>query len=95
MKCFSCEHKSCHFANKLCYMGCSNYKEEITKEMAKEFYRDLCGTVYGDPNKNSGGIMSIGLIADHMKISINKTNDFCAAMIKYGITERQNGMIVV
>jgi len=70
-------------------------KIEITKEMATEFYRDLCGTVYGDPNKNSGGVMSIGLIADHMKISIEKANDFCNAMIKYGITERQGGMIVV
>ncbi len=95
MKCFSCEHKSCHFANKLCYMGCSNYKEEITKEKAKEFYRDLCGTVYGDPNKNSGGVMSVILIADHMKISVEKADAFCTAMIKYGITERQNRMIVV
>lgn len=70
-------------------------KIEITKEMATEFYRDLCGTVYGDPNKNSGGVMSIGLIADHMQISVEKANDFCNAMIKYDITERQGGMIVV
>ena len=68
---------------------------EITKTMAKEFYRDLCGTVYGDANRNSQGVMSIGLIADHMGISIEKANGFCNAMIKYGITERQNGMIVV
>lgn len=67
----------------------------ITKEMATEFYRDLCRTVYGDSTKNSGGVMSEELIADHMKISIEKANDFCAAMIKYGITERQGGMIVV
>ena len=39
--------------------------------------------------------MSIGLIADHMKIRIEKANAFCNAMIKYGITERANGMIVV
>lgn len=70
-------------------------KNNITEQMAKEFYRDLCGTVYGDSTKNSQGIMSIGLIADHMKISIEKANDFCNAMIKYGVTERQNGMIVV
>ena len=67
----------------------------ITKGMAKEFYRDLCGTVYGNANKTSQGVMSVGLIADHMKISVEKANDFCNAMIKYGITERQNGMIVV
>ena len=70
-------------------------KSKITKEMATEFYRDLCGTVYGDPNKNSQGIMSEQLIADHMGISITKAELFCNAMIKYGITERQNGMIVV
>ena len=67
----------------------------ITKGMAKEFYRDLCGTVYGDANKNSQGVMSVGLIADHMRISMEKANIFCSAMIQYGITERQNGMIVV
>ena len=68
---------------------------EITKEMAKEFYRDLCGTVYGNADKNSQGVMSIGLIADHMLISVEKATLFCDAMIKYGVTERQGGMIVV
>lgn len=68
---------------------------KITKEMAEEFYRDLCGIVYGDCTKNSGGVMSVALIADHMKISVEKANEFSDAMIKYGITERQNGMIVV
>ena len=70
-------------------------KIEITKNQAKKFYRDLCGTVYGNANKNSCGVMSIGLIADHMRISIEKANAYCNAMIKYGITERQSGMIVV
>ena len=68
---------------------------EITKEQAKEFYRDLCGTIYGDVNKNSQGIMPVCLIADHMKISMDKAKEFCNAMVKYGITERNNGMIVV
>ena len=68
---------------------------EITKGQAKEFYRDLCGTVYGDSNKVCQGVMSVGLIADHMKISIEKANRFCDAMIKHHITERQNRMIVV
>lgn len=70
-------------------------REVITESQAKEFYRDLCGTVYGDANKNCQGTMSIGLIADHMNIHINKANKFCDALIKYGITERQYGMIVV
>lgn len=67
----------------------------ITKTQAQEFYRDLCGTVYGNANKNSQGIMSVGLIADHMRISIEKANAFCNAMIKYGVTERQGGKVVV
>jgi hypothetical protein len=70
-------------------------KPPITESQATEFYRDLCGTVYGNANKNSQGVMSVGLIADHMRISIEKANAFCDAMIEYGITERQNGMIVV
>ena len=67
----------------------------ITKEMATEFYRDLCGTVYGDVNKNCQGVMSEELIAEHMKIAHSRANLFCSTMIRYGITERQNGLIVV
>ena len=95
MKCFSCAYKGCFFAPKCSYSGCVNYKEEITEDMAKEFYRDLCGTVYGDSNKNSCGVMSVELIAGHMKIGLERAKDFCNAMIYYGVTERQNGMIVV
>ena len=67
----------------------------ITEKMAYEFYRDLCGTVYGSSNKTCGGVMSVGLIADHMRISVEKANEFCNAMIEYGITERQGGMYVI
>lgn len=67
----------------------------ITREMAAEFYRDLCGTVYGDCNKTCQGIMSERLIAHNMGISSEKANLFCNAMIKHGITERQSCMIVV
>ena len=70
-------------------------KTDITESQAKEFYRDLCGTVYGDSSKNSQGIMNIPMIAQHMKISIDKAEEFCNAMIKYGVTEIQSGMIVV
>lgn len=68
---------------------------EITKEQAQGFYNDLIGTVYGDSTKVCGGVMPVELIADRMGISFEKANDFCNAMIKYGITERQGGMIVV
>ena len=66
-----------------------------TEQQAKEFYRDLCGTVYGNANKKQQGVMSIGLIADHMGISVERATEFCNAMLYYGITERSSGMIVV
>ena len=62
---------------------------------AKEFYRDLCGTVYGDANKTQQGIMPVELISDIMQINTEKAKEFCDAMIKYNITERCCGMIVV
>lgn len=68
---------------------------EITREQATAFYNDLCSTVYGDSNKVCGGVMSVELIANRMGISFEKANDFCDAMIKYRITEKQGGMIVV
>ena len=67
----------------------------ITKGAAREFYRDLCGTVYGNADTNSQGIMSSALIADHMKMSIEKVNEFLDACRRYGITERQGGAWVV
>lgn len=67
----------------------------ITEKMAREFYRDLCGTVYGDANKTAQGIMSAELIADHMKISVEKANEYLDACRRYGITERQGGAWVV
>ena len=73
-------------------MKCFN---EITKEMAIRFYGDLCEEVYEDRTKNSCGIMSVELIAEHMGMSVEDTTNFCNAMIKFGITERQGGMIVI
>ena len=70
-------------------------KPKITKPQATEFYRDLCETIYGNPNKNSQGIMNVPGIAYNMGISLEKAEEFCNAMIKYGITERQGVMIVV
>lgn len=67
----------------------------ITKGMAREFYRDLCGTVYGNPDKNSGGIMSAELVADHMGISPKKATEFLRDCVQYGITERQGGGYVI
>ena len=67
----------------------------ITEPQAREFYRDLCGTVYGDSNKTSQGIMSVELIAQHMNTTVESATEFCNAMLNYGITERQGGLIVV
>ena len=67
----------------------------ITKAQAKEFYRDLCGTVYGDANKSCGGIMSEKLIAEHLKISEQQATEMLWACARYGITERQGGAWVV
>lgn len=67
----------------------------ITEEMAKEFYRDLCGTVYGDANKNGQGIMSAEHIADLLNIPVERATDFLWACAKYGITDRQGGAWVI
>ena len=68
---------------------------EITKAQATEFYRDLCGTYNGNANKTCQGVASIYHIAGTMRITESKATEFCNAMIKYGITERQRGWIVI
>lgn len=80
------------------YIGRFNkehFVDFVSESQAKEFYRDLCSTVYGDCNKNSQGIMSAEMIADYMKISIERANDFLWACARYGITERQGGAWIV
>ena len=67
----------------------------ITKEMAQEFYRDLCGTYNGDANKTCQGIAGILHIAETMNISEEVAREFCHAMVQYGITERQGGGYVI
>ena len=92
--CKNCKYfTTCGDANRT--TPCAGREEKVTFSQAKEFYRDLCGTVYGDSGKNCVGIMSVELIADYMKISVEKATEFCNAMIKYGITEKSCGMIVV
>ncbi len=67
----------------------------ITKNQAKEFYRDLCGTAYGDSRKSCQGIMSVEHIAEIMGTEVERAESFCEAMIMHGVTERQGGLIVV
>lgn len=67
----------------------------ITEGMAREFYRDLCGTVYGDANKTCGGTMDAELVADHMKITSEEAEEFLRAMCHFKITERQGGSYVI
>ena len=93
--CRDTENKCKQFVENLINGGTVMNIGVITRQMAQEFYRDLCGTVYGDANKNSQGIMSVGLIADRMKIPFEKAEEFCDAMIKYDITERTMGMVIV
>lgn len=68
---------------------------QVTENQAKEFYRDLCGTVYGDSRKSCEGTMSVEQIADVMGIEKERAEEFCQAMICHGITERQGGNYVV
>lgn len=68
---------------------------KITQGMAREFYRDLCGTVNGNADKTCQGVLPVDEIAERMGISTEKANEFLWACAKYGITERQGGMWVV
>lgn len=68
----------------------------ITEGMAREFWRDLMGTLWHDSEcKSTHGIMSAELVADHMDISEEKATELLWACVVYGITDRQNGGFVV
>ena len=75
----------------------SNFSENlITETQAKEFWRDLMGTLWGDAKtKATHGIMSADLIADHMNISIEKAEAFLWKCVDLGLSDRQGGAFVV
>ena len=68
----------------------------IKESQAREFWRDLMGTLRYS-TKESHGIMSVGLIADYMNISVEKANAFLrrCAEDDLRLTERQGGGWVV
>ena len=66
----------------------------ITESAAREFWRDLMGTLRFS-TKGTHGVMSAGLIADHMQIPVEKTNAFLWKCVELGITDRQGGAFVV
>lgn len=69
---------------------------KINEKQAREFWRDLMGTLWHDPEtKATHGIMGSGLIADHMNISVEKANAFMWKCVEFGITDRQGGGFVV
>ena len=69
---------------------------KVTENQTREFWRDLMGTLWGDPNtKVTHGIMSSALIADHMRISAEKANAFMWKAVELGLSDRQGGAFVV
>lgn len=68
----------------------------VTENQAKEFWRDLMGTLWGDAStKVTHGIMSVELIADHMSISTEKAEAFLWKCVELELTDRQGGAFVV
>ena len=68
----------------------------ITESQAREFWRDLMGTLWYDPDtKVTHGVMSAGLVADHMGIASETASAYLWKCVELGITERQGGSFVV
>lgn len=61
----------------------------------REFYRDLCGTVNGEATRTCQCIMSAKGIANAMGMPVSETKIWCDAMVRHGLTEKQNGMYVI
>ena len=71
-------------------------RNEITKGQATEFMRDLRGSMYASYNGTSENkTVSVMTIARVMETTIKKANEFCEAMVRYGITQKVGGMYVV
>ena len=70
-------------------------KNAITKDQAKEIYRDLKGSVWGDCNHPNDVSLTIKGIMHFLKVDEKRANAIEDAIIHYGISERQGGGLVV
>ena len=72
--------------------------EDVSAEEAKAFWKDLMGTLWGDPDcRSTHGIMSPELVADHMGISATRALFYlcrCCADDLH-LTDRQGGAFAV
>lgn len=67
----------------------------MTKIQVLNFMGQLRRKVYGDPNKRNGGVMSAGLVADHLGITEDEAVVWLWAAVDYGFSDRQGGAFVV
>lgn len=68
----------------------------ITESMAREFWRDLMGTLWHDSEcKSTHGTMSAELVAEHMGITEEKANAYLWKCVDLEFSDRQNGGFVV
>ena len=65
----------------------------ITKEMASGFMADIRGMA--TKGKENVGVMSAALVAQHLCIDEEKANEYLWAAVRYGLSDRANGMFVI
>lgn len=71
-------------------------RETITEGQAKEYWRDLIGAFYhGKQPKGNTGILYVFGVANWLDVTEERATEICNAWVKYGITERQGGGIVI
>lgn len=70
-------------------------KTSISKLQAISFMKDVRGTVYGNPNKECGGIMSTEHVAELMGITAEEASEFLWAAVRYELSDRQGGAFVI
>ena len=68
----------------------------ITFDQAKAFFRDVLGSFGFDPESTSThGIVYHEAIAERLSIPLDKAEKYIYACYRYGITEKQNGGMVI
>lgn len=63
----------------------------MARTVCYEFLRDVRGTIFGNANRKLGRVVKVALIADMMKMSVEKANRYLWFAEKYGLTKRRAG----
>lgn len=67
----------------------------VSEKEAREFYSQLCWIYNGSENRVKMHLATLGSISVKASVPLDRAEELCDAMLRYGITNIHDRMIVI